>query len=677
MRKILLAGLLVVVVSVAAAAVAMVFKPNTDPEQQAARNRSTYFSEPAVRPAFADAEREPCHEHNTARNPYFGGLHIHTSLSSDAYAFDTRSRPEDAYIFARGGEVLLPPLDASGEPVRPIRNARPLDFAAVTDHAEYLGESLACLDPSAPGYGALSCRVYRGDLELPVPDLMKPLLRLASFAIFGKRRSEAICGEDGSDCIERSEQPWLEIQQAAERWYDRSANCEFTTFVGYEYTLAEKATNLHRNVIFANAAVPPLPLSAKEAPRPELLWEWLEQSCIASNTGCDAMAIPHNSNWSSGRMFFPEFGSDKPLAQQRELAALRSRVEPLVEVMQVKGDSECRQGLYGVNGADEWCDFEKLRLPTEAVEDCRDGVGEGGMMLKGCLSRHAYARYGLIQGLAEQQRLGVNPFRYGLIAASDTHNGTPGAVSEVINDGAHGMDSTPQKRLIMEYDVPGGIAKGSPVRYNPGGLAGVWAEENSREALFAAMRRRETFGTSGSRIVPRLFAAWDLPENLCASRDMVAQAYAGGVPMGGELTVPADRQGAPVFVASALRDAVDGGLLQRLQIIKGWMDADGVMQQRIYDIAGGDTGASVDPQSCQVSGPGYAELCGQWRDPDFDPQQAAVYYLRVLENPSCRWSSWECSRLTEHNRPPACSSADVAKTIQERAWTSPIWVLPE
>jgi hypothetical protein len=301
------------------------------------------------------------------------------------------------------------------------------------------------------------------------------------------------------------------------------------------------------------------------------------------------------------------------------------------------------------------------------------------MMLKGCASRYSYVRYALTAGLAERRKLGVNPFKLGIVAASDTHNGAPAAGLEKGHLGSHGSDRDVGHRLLGKVEVPGGIATGSPVRYNPGGLAGVYARENSREALFDAMRRRETFGTSGPRIEPRFFAGWELDVNLCQSETFLQQAYASGVPMGSDLRpAPTGMTQSPIFVASATRDPRPGGyLLQRIQVIKGWVDEQGRTHQAVYDIAGDpDNGASVDVRSCAVSGPGFSQLCAAWRDPNFDPAVAAVYYTRVLENPSCRWSQHDCLALPEDQRPASCSDPELPWQIQERAWTSPIWYQP-
>jgi hypothetical protein len=322
------------------------------------------------------------------------------------------------------------------------------------------------------------------------------------------------------------------------------------------------------------------------------------------------------------------------------------------------------------------CDFEKLRKPSLPFEDCGEDYGSGGMRLVGCLSRFSYARYALSAGLEEERKLGVNPFKMGIVAATDNHNGTPTSDSETHYMGANGLDRVARNRLRGEVEVPGGIAKGSPVRYGPGGVAGVWAEENSRQSIFNAMQRRETFGTSGPRIEPRFFGGWELPADLCQSDDMITNAYDSGVPMGSDLPVNSDLARSPMFLVSAPQDP-NGNLLQRIQIVKGWVDTDGKTYQAIYDVAGdANNGASVNINTCEPQGPGYSQLCAVWQDRDFNPETSAVYYSRVVENPSCRWSTWQCNALPEEERPESCTNGEVPKTIQERAWTSPIWVMP-
>ena len=636
----------------------------------------TFFERPALR---NDTRAVPCIEQYPLKRAWFGALHIHTAASFDATAFGVTNNADDAYAFSRGETIELRLL---GDPVEAkvptVTISAPLDFAAVTDHAGRLGEKRICENPRSNGYNALLCEIYRGDIRLPVDDSMQSLVRLASQAIFQQRRSARICGDSGEDCRLEARNAWQENQAAAERWQDTSGRCEFTTFHAYEYTLAEAGSNLHRNVIFANASVPPAVVSSKDKKTPEQLWAWLRRSCTDSTAGCDVLTIPHNSNWSSGRMWFPySYRNDLSAQQQQANALLREQMEPLVEIMQVKGDSECRNGLSTVlGGADEYCDFEKLRAPTEAIEDCGETMGSDNMRLVGCLSRFSYARYALSTGLSEQEKLGINPFKLGIIAATDNHNGTPTAGLEKGYMGANGGDRYPQTRLRGEVEVPGGIARGSPVRYNPGGIAGIWANENSRDALFGAMRQRETFGTSGPRIEPRFFGGWEMEDDICDSPEMIARAYKQAVPMGGDLPDNPRSVTAPRFLASAIRDP-RSQLLQRIQIIKGWVDADGKTHQAIYDVAGDShSNARVDTDTCEVAGSGYNQLCSVWQDPDFDPQRSAVYYSRVLENPVCRWSTYQCNKLPVEERPDSCSDGDVPKTIQERAWTSPVWYTP-
>lgn len=626
-------------------------------------------------------EQAPCKQQYSHNKAWFGDLHVHTAASYDATSFGVTTTVDDAYSFARGTPLSLrrrgdtPDFDA---PV--LRISSPLDFMAVTDHAEALGETRLCYNADNPAYGSLVCGLYRGDVRLPVGDQLQSLVRLASFAVFGQDRSTRICGADGSLCRDEAITVWRENQRSTENWQDYSANCEFTALHAYEYTLADEASNLHRNVIFKSSTVPQAALSAKDAPTPEQLWQWLDKTCVAGNDRCDALAIPHNSNWSSGRMWFPYSNRDLPLQEQQELAALRARLEPLAEVLQVKGDSECRNGIDSVIGApDEFCNFEKLRPASEPIPDCGEDFSSGGMMLKGCVSRYSYVRYALTAGLSEEGKLGINPFKFGIIASTDTHIGAPAPEREKNYLGSHGNDMVLEDRLLSTIKVPGDIATGSPVRYNPGGIAGIYANENSRSALFEAMRRRETFGTSGPRITPRFFAGWNLDTSLCQSSDYLAQAYENGVPMGADLPPsPAGAKQSPVFVASANRDPRDeGNLLQRIQIIKGWIDGEGRTQQAVYDVTGLNKGdATVDPLTCQVSGQGFAQLCASWQDPDFDPAMSAVYYARVLENPSCRWSHYDCLTLPKDQRPPSCSDPELPWQIQERAWTSPIWYQP-
>jgi hypothetical protein len=623
-------------------------------------------------PSAACAHREPL------RTALFGDLHVHTALSSDAWSYDVEVRPADAYGYAFGEPIRLPPRDAQGRGTRSVRIDRPLDFAAVTDHAEFLAEQRLCVDPESEVYETDVCRALRastGPMDSPLAlEIMHPF----------PSREEEVCGADGARCDAARSLAWQETIEAAEAWNDTSPACRRTTFIGYEYSSHRLGSNLHRNVIFRSSIVPMRPVSYLDVQREWELWQLLRHTCNDSGSGCAALAIPHNSNISNGRMFAVDHPGARSLEAQADRARLRARMEPVVEVMQHKGDSECRPDAPGILGAtDELCGFEKFednafrrRGGDAPPGECWDGALADWIPHLGpdCVSHGSYARYALTEGLAEEARIGVNPFKFGLMASTDTHNGMAGGVEERSWPGHLGIaDGAIETRLDPRPGVMGNMANG------PGGLVGVWAEENSRAAIFDAIRRREVFGTSGPRIRPRFFGGWQLPPDLCGRSDALSLADASAVPMGADLP---DRSGdgPPVFAVLAARDpgtdTAPGGLLQRIQIVKGWVDDDGGLHQAVVDAVGGENGASVDPDTCAPQGPGADFLCGVWRDPDFDPARRAVYYARVVENPSCRYSAWQCLGLPEGDRPAGCDAAQIPRVQQERAWTSPIWYTP-
>jgi hypothetical protein len=540
--------------------------------------------------ATYDDPREPCADRNPRRNLYWGDLHVHTAYSFDAWISEVRTDPAGAYRFARGEEVAGHQLP------------RPLDFAAVTDHAEYLAEVDGCTTPGSAVYTTDRCVGYRAATN-------------GSLAQFGlgldgedAARFEDLCGPGALDCDAAAAAVWSRVQDAAEQAYDRSAACEFTSLVAYEWSGSRELSNLHRNVIFRTRDVPPLPISHFEAPTAHELWTRLQTQCRDQLPGCDVLAIPHNSNWSNGNLFIPEAPAGTAPAA---LARLRADLEPLIEVYQHKGDSECMNGIGGLGEPDEYCDFEKLR--TGDVEDCGDGTGTRGMLAMGCVSSLDFLRGVLIKGLQEEKNLGINPYRLGVIASTDTHNGTPGMVEEPRYAGHFGTrEGDPTTRLT-------GVVPAGP-RNSPGGVVAVWAEENSRESLFDALRRREVYGTSGPRIAVRMFAAWDLPADLCDRPDLVDIADDAGVPMGGLLTGTGT---SPKIVVAAQRDVGTSDLpglgLERVQIIKGWLDKDGAGHITVHDLAASTTEASVDEATCAQSGAGADTLCGVWTDPAHDP----------------------------------------------------------
>ena len=609
---------------------------------------------------FARSEgREPCASYNPLRTPYFGDLHVHTALSLDASTQGTRALPADAYRFARGEPLGVQPFDADGHALRHLRLTRPLDFAAVTDHAELFGELTVCQTPGAPGYDALPCIIYRHWPRLAF------FLANSQVSNSTAPRRFAFCGADGNVCRTAARTPWRVVQDAAEGAYDRTGACRFTTFVGYEWTGAPGSNNIHRNVIFRGDAVPDLPVTYVEAPRPEELWQQLTDAC-RGRPGCEFLTIPHNSNLSNGLMYQTVTADGSPITAAD--AGARAAMEPLAEVMQHKGDSECR---LGAETTDELCGFEKLPYQNFQASYIPWLAAPAPAM--------SFLRNVLKEGLAQEERLGVNPFKFGLVGSTDSHIAAAGGVREDQFLGHGGAGSPPDS-----------AAPGLPddIELNPGGLAVLWAEENSRDALFAAMRRREAYGTSGPRMNVRFLAGWDYPEDLCTRPDFVERGYDDGVPMGGDLPArPAAGARGPTFAVWALRDPGGGeptAPLQRVQIIKGWIE-NGQAREQVYEVAGDlNNGASVDLASCTPRGSGFDQLCTVWRDPAFDAAQRAFYYARVVQNPTCRWSTYACNAAGVDCRNPAtvpeafapCCDRRYPATVRERAWTSPIWYTP-
>lgn len=634
------------------------------------------------------AERLPtervCRHYNPQRNPYFGDLHVHTIFSLDANTQGTVTTPQQAYAYALGERLGLQPFTEAGQPLRSSQLQRPLDFAAVTDHAELFGEVEICSNPEERGYFSPECLLYRASPEqsfiifnliavglpelpqFPVPPGIPVVSDLPVIGTDGKVPRLPYCGVNGARCLEAALSPWRETQRAAEAFYDRSEDCRFTTFIGYEWTGAPLSNNLHRNVIFRSEVVPALPPAYQEHPSPEQLWAALDERCVAAE-GCEWLSIPHNSNLSAGTMFEPRDRAGRDYTA--EMAARRQVAEPLAEIYQHKGSSECLN-VEGAGARDELCDFEIL--PYNNLTGERFGGLNTGPPVPEDFLRNA-----LKEGLRLEQVLGVNPFKYGLIATTDTHLGTPGLANEADYPGHGGAG------LGARDEVPPGLT--DLIENSPGGLAVLWAEQNTRESLFAAMRRREAYATSGTRPIVRFYGGQP-PDTICSQPDFAAIGDATGVPMGGDLTLPEGV--APRFAVSALRDPGVPGEpaqpLQRIQIIKGWI-ADGEAREQVFEVAGTpDNGAGVDLETCEPFGEGFQQLCAVWEDPAFDPRQSAFYYARIVENPSCRWSTRQCLAAGIDCQVPeavpeafaACCDAAIPKTVQERAWTSPIWVRP-
>lgn len=604
------------------------------------------------------------------RQALFGETHLHTNRSFDAFIFGNRNGPDEAYEFAKGKAIQHP---AGFE----MKIRVPLDFQAVTDHAMYLGMVPAMFDETSSVGGhrvANSLRTAKTANE-----------RRNAFGELLPYIAQQV--EDDLLDMDIVRSTWDEIKQAANRHNEPG---EFTAFIGYEYTSSqENFENLHRNVIFEGDA-PNEPYSRLISKNPENLWRWMDS---VRAQGMDSIAIPHNSNGSDGYMFWDKTYDGNEI--DAAYSALRMRNEPLVEISQVKGTSETHPLQ---SPSDEWAAFEIMPYQIATWHESR---------LDGSYVRQAYRR-----GLEMQARGQGNPFKFGLISASDTHV-SAGAFDEydywskigmvdangVLRGAVRltwvqrlGVQIMRTRNWIRQMRTPEAARTGVPGKnpapgflqmqwssWGASGLAGVWAEENTRESIFAAMRRKETFATSGPRLKVRFFAGYGLDENMLDDAQLVKKAYAKGVPMGGDLK--ARGTGSPDFLLWATRDP-GSAPLQRLQVVKGWVDGEGKSHEQVYDAAcaGGaavdaesnrcpDNAAQVDLTDCSYSAAsGDDELKTHWRDPDFKAGDNAFYYVRALENPTCRWSTWDALRAGSPLNP------SLAATIQERVWSSPIWL---
>lgn len=609
---------------------------------------------------------------NPDMNLYWGELHLHTAESFDASLFGTTLGIEDAYRFARG-EALSSP---SGEV---MQLSRPLDFVAITDHAEGFGtrthcdntglslsERAACWLANEPNPMIFQILVNRARGKATPGDPSKPAGVYQQTSRKPLRPGAFPTCRVGDGAVERCFNnalvDWARYVELADRHYEPGV---LTTLIGYEYSpgMPDQGKH-HRNVIFRSNTVPKRALSSLDVPNAIELWQGLEASC---GLGCDFLTIPHNSNKAWGLMYSRYTWDGKEYSESDW--RLRAKREPLAEIFQIKGAQEC---ALGVGATDEECAFEQV------LDPCLPGETSG------CAFETGFVRQGLQVGLELQDELGFNPLQSGFIAATDSHNSNPGDVEEWDFPGAIGAATSSAFRRLRPtpdsakpYQIP--------LKFNTsGGLAAVWAPENTREAIFDALARRETYATSGPRMAVRLYAGWGVNESVVQGQNVISTLMASGVPMGGVLSPDASREESPGFFIWATRDPLDAPL-QRVQMVKGWIDADGQTRERVVDIACSDglavdpatgrcpdNGARVDLASCEYSaGSGADELKTVWHDPDYDPAQSAFYYVRVLMNPTCRWSSYDAIRLGREPDPR------VPATIRERAWTSPIWLGPD
>ena len=632
---------------------------------------------------------------NKDRNPYYGDLHVHTKYSFDAYVFGVTASPDDAYRYAKGAAVKHP-LGYE------MKLREPLDFYAVTDHGFYMGMIQAYADTStdisqndfaepfhnlnrldnltvesAGERSNIFSSVLGATIIKPYPDWHPNLLK----AYFSRNTQGALRSFDYD--IHKS--AWADVARSANEHNDPG---NFTTFIGYEFTTSTdiEGGNLHRNVIFESSKASIRPWTRIDSINPEDLWTWQDR---LREKGVDTISMPHNSNGSNGQMF--EMESFKGNALDVEYAEKRMRNEPLVEITQVKGTSETHPLL---SPDDEWADFE--------IMDVRVGSRPPTYSKPS----GSYVREAYLNGLTLEFTKQGNPYKFGLIGSSDTH-----VVASSLDESNYWskvglLDGDPENRgsvplkeenvarleeYMRAFNQPistvtleqGEYANTGFTQWGASGLAAAWAEENTRESLFAAFRRKETFATTGPRISVRFFGGYNLSSIDLNSESLVSEAYSKGVTMGADLLNNDDQ--IPEFIVWALRD-MNSAPLQRIQIIKGWIDMNsGRPKEKVFDVACSDglepdpitnrcpdNGARVNINDCSItSNVGSSELKTIWKDPEFKVDDKAFYYVRVLENPTCRWSTWDAIKSGFKPR------EGLHETIQERAWSSPIWYIPK
>jgi hypothetical protein len=587
--------------------------------------------------------------------PLFGDTHLHTSFSMDAGAFGARLAPSDAYRFARGEQV-------TSNTGQPVKLSRPLDFLVVADHSDGMG-----FFPQLMG----------GDPEL----LATPQGRKWYDEIRGGKGAEAaldIITSFGKGLMPKGfpipgtsayRNAWQQTIKAAE---DYNEPGRFTAFIGYEWTSNTGGNNLHRNVIFrgngaqASLVEPYTTLPPLGSDNPVELWKWM--ATAEQKTGTEVLAIAHNGNLSNGRMFATVEAFGKKL--DREYAETRARWERLYEVTQTKGTGEAHPYL---SPNDEFANFELWDK----------GNLDGTVAKTTDMLEFEYARAALKNGLGLEARLGVNPFKFGMIGSTDAHTGLAAVEEDNFFGKTAPQEPSPERMTKAFFDNAKTGIKIMDWEVGASGYAAVWATANTREAIFDAMKRRETYATTGSRMIVRFFGGWDFVPADANSRLPAAVGYGKGVPMGGDLT-KAPQGKSPTFLVAALKDPI-GANLDRIQIIKGWLDAKGEVQEQIYDVAWGDretrkpgangkvppVGDTVDLQNATWTNTiGDPELIAVWKDPQFDAQQRAFYYVRVLEIPTPRWTAYDAKRLGSKPLP------GTTMKLQERAYTAPIWYSP-
>ncbi|NKB99403.1 MAG: DUF3604 domain-containing protein [Pseudomonadales bacterium] len=570
------------------------------------------------------------------REAYFGDMHVHTSWSTDAYAAGNRIGPADAYRFARGEVVKLP----SGVETQ---LSKPLDFVALTDHAEGFDAIGACTDSDHPLYDSSACTAMRAPGNRQA-DYLK--LAFQRGTARPAQRSPDLC-EEPSVCINAAMTTWERVQAVANEFNDPG---NFTALIGYEFSsLLPSFGMLHRNVIFRGEDVIPHAISSMDVAGQADFFEQLDAAC---QEPCEVLTIPHNTNYSWG-LTFSRTDEDGSAYDDADIAR-RARIDRLAEITQQKGNSECQ---IGVGFSDEDCDFGNLFPACE-----EDAFGQ-------CATEQSFVRNALIQGIEMQNKGATNLFKFGLIGSTDNHNSDPGNTNPQVP--SRNARAVANKEAVEQIFATEHIVAGPFRKMNIGGLAAVWADANTRDAIYDGLKRRETFATSGSRMRIRFFAG-----DVQTDNPTIEDLYRTAVPMGSDLT-----HASPDFWVQAIRDP-DTSPLDRIQIVKAWVE-NGEPQQRVWDVACADdrlpdadgkcsdTAVTVDTETCTTAQDlGAAELSARFNDPTFNKDQHAFYYARVFENPTCRWTTWLAN--SANTEPPN----DVEPITQQRGWSSPIWILP-
>jgi hypothetical protein len=577
---------------------------------------------------------------NPDNNAYFGDVHVHTGWSFDAFTNGSKTTPTDAYAWAQGR-----PITGSGGPEMQIKT--PLDFYMVADHAEMMGIFNQMADPNSP---LSKTELAKGVMS---PDTNT---RVQTFAGILRDMSTGNLDPMLTD-TKYAHNVWLDIVKAADANYIPG---KFTTFAGFEWTSNPNKRNLHRVVVFRDTThMPEMALSAIDNDDPEFLWKWMADQRAK---GATLFAIPHNGNASDGLMFDLVKRDGKPI--DAAYNKTRAENEPLYEITQIKGTSETTPEL---SPTDEFAGFELWNYTLSADYE------------RPTHTKGSFARQALLDGMSQEATGAGNPFKFGFIGDTDTHNAA--ASNEEFNfTGKFAFENNAKERLTGIPGAPAGQIQ-QIQEFSSGGLAGVWAPQNTREAIWDAMQRKETFGTSGPMMKVRFFGSFDYAADEVNKPDFIKTAYAKGVPMGSDLKSGSGK--APTFLVMAMKDPKSGNL-DRIQIVKGWLDAKGKQHEKVYDVVwSGDrkidakgklpaVGNTVDLKTATYSNDiGAAQLATGWTDPDFKAEERAFYYARVLEIPTPRWNTYDAARL---NMPPLTK---VPATIQERAWSSPIWYAPK